>query len=103
MTTGYFLIMMHIIKKDMKEKIGRSIRDIKNKIYKRCIKARGADDPAYVQALFKLRTYNAEAQAIISERFFEAKGKYPDLTSTKDIETMVKIGERGRFKKPLIK
>lgn len=92
-----------IIKKKMKSNIKRLTSDIKSKILRDGLKVRGAEDPAYVKALFKLRNINAETQAYIRELYFESTGKYPDLTKTEDIEAMVKIAEKGRMDKPLIK
>jgi len=92
-----------VIKKKMKSNIKRLTSDIKSKILREGLKVRGAEDPAYVKALFKLRNINAETQAYIRELYFESTGKYPDLTKTEDIEAMVKIADKGRMNKPLIK
>ena len=90
------------IKLEIRARIKQLSNEIKNRIYSEGIKARGADDPAYVEALFNLRTYNAEAQAAIQERYFDAYGEYPDLTKTKDVRAMVLIGQEGRYKKGLL-
>jgi hypothetical protein len=90
------------IKKEMKARIKQLTNEVKQKIYNTGIKAKGADDPAYVDALFRLRTFNAEAQAVIQERFFDSQGRYPDLTSTEDIRAMVQIGDRARYKRKLL-
>jgi hypothetical protein len=90
------------IKKEIKARIKQLTNEIKSNIYQTGIKAKGADDPAYVQALFNLRTYNAEAQAAIQERYYDIYGEYPDLTKTEDVKAMAKIGQRGRYKKGLL-
>jgi len=90
------------IKKEMKARIKQLTGNIKSRIYKKGIKAKGADDPAYVEELFKLRTFNAEAQATIQERFYEIRGKYPDLTKTEDVKAMVDIGNKARYKRNLL-
>ena len=90
------------IKKEIKARIKQLTGNIKSKIYQTGIKAKGADDPAYVEELFKLRTFNAEAQAIIQERFYESQGRYPDLTKTEDVKAMVRIGDKARYKRKLI-
>jgi len=90
------------IKQEIAARIKQASNNIKSKIIKQGIKSRGADDPAYVQELFKLRTYSAEAQRIIVTRFTEANdGIPPDLSNTSDLRDLNKIGTRGRYKKNL--
>lgn len=90
------------IKKEMKARIKQLTGNIKSRIYQKGIKAKGADDPAYVEELFKLRTFNAEAQATIQERFYESQGRYPDLTKTEDVKAMVDIGNKAKYKRNLL-
>lgn len=91
------------IKQEIAARIKQASNNIKSKIIQRGAKSRGADDPAYVSELFKLRTYSAEAQRIIVTRFTDAnEGVPPDLTNTNDLRKLNKIGNRGRYKKSLL-
>lgn len=89
------------IDKEIKARIKQMATGIKSKIYKHGIKSKGADNPAYVQELFKLRTYNAEAQSAIVARFYDMTGKHPDLSDVTDLRKLNDIGLRGRYKRSL--
>ena len=93
------------IKKEIKARTIQLFKDVKNKIYagREKLKTAGANDPVYVKELFKLRRLTAEAQAAIQERYYEANGKYPDLSKTEDVIAMLKIARKGRYNVPLLR
>lgn len=91
-----------IIKKELKSRIKDQVNGIKQQIRDRGLRTKGANNPAFVEELFKLRTFNSEAQAIIVERFREAHdGESPDLTDVGDLRALNEIGFRGRYGRSL--
>ena len=91
------------IRNDIRERIRQSVNDIKRKINKSGLKISGADDPAFVQELFKFRNYNVESQRAIFEIYEDTYDKTADMTNTNDIKKLNDIGKRLRYKRPIIK
>jgi hypothetical protein len=91
-----------LVKKEMKVRIRDQVNGIKQKIRDKGLRTKGANNPAFVQELFKLRTFSAEAQSVIVERFREANdGQSPDLTDVGDLRALNEIGFRGRYGRSL--
>tara|TARA_A100001015_G_scaffold281847_1_gene345505 strand:- start:1327 stop:5103 length:3777 start_codon:yes stop_codon:yes gene_type:complete len=91
-----------IVKKELASRIKDQVNGIKQEIRNRGLRTAGANNPAFVEELFKLRTFNAEAQRIIVERFREANdGESPDLTDVGDLRALNEIGFRGRYGRSL--
>jgi hypothetical protein len=91
-----------LIKKELAARIKDQVNGIKQEIRNRGLRTSGANNPAFVEELFKLRTFNAEAQRVIVERFREANdGESPDLTDVGDLRALNEIGFRGRYGRSL--
>ena len=91
-----------LVKKELKSRIKDQVNGIKQQIRDKGLRTKGANNPAFVEELFKLRTFNSEAQAIIVERFREANdGESPDLTDVGDLRALNEIGFRGRYGRSL--
>ena len=90
------------IRNDIRERIRQSVNDVKVKINKSGLKLSGADDPAYVQEVFKFRKYNVESQRAIFEVYEDTYDETADMTNTNDIKKLNDIGKRLRYKKRII-
>ena len=91
-----------LVKKEMKVRIRDQVNGIKQMIRDKGLRTKGANNPAFVEELFKLRTFSAEAQSVIVERFREANnGQPPNLTDVGDLRALNEIGFRGKYGRSL--
>lgn len=90
------------IRKQIRARTMQLVGNVKSTITQRAGRAAGADNVPFVQALLSLRTFNADAQKAMLMDFENVMGRPADLSNAADLQGLLRIGKRSKYKQNLL-
>tara|TARA_S200002703_G_C3679414_1_gene208645 strand:- start:159 stop:644 length:486 start_codon:yes stop_codon:yes gene_type:complete len=90
------------IRNEIRARTTQLVRNVKSKFKNVAGRAAGADDIPYVDALFALRTFNADAQQRMLSIFEQTAGRPANLSEASDLKALLRIGKDKGYKQKLI-
>lgn len=90
------------IRNEIRARTMQLVRNVKSKFKSVAGRSAGADDIPYVDALYALRTFNADAQQRMLSIFEETAGRPVNLSEAGDLKALLRIGKDKGYKQKLI-